>query len=408
VALIVQKYGGTSVGDVSRIRNVARRVARTRAAGHDVVVIVSAMSGETDRLLRLAREVAERPDEREVDVLLSTGETASTALVAMALRAEGVAAVSFQGHQVRIETDSAWGRARIRRIDAPKLFDTLGKGQVAIVAGFQGIDEHGNITTLGRGGSDTSAVAVAAAMKAEVCEIYTDVDGVYSTDPNLVPDARKLARISYEEMLELASVGAKVLQTRSVEFAMKYKVPVHVRSSFNESDGTWVVEEDESMEEVLVSGIAYDRKEAKVTLKRVPDQPGIAARIFAPLAEAGIVVDVIVQNVSEEGHTDVTFTVPQTDLARAREICRQVAATLGSPGIEDHDQIAKISIVGAGMRSHAGVAAKMFTTLSKHGINIQMISTSEIKISCVIDAKYTELAVRVLHDAFGLAAPAAS
>ena len=408
MALIVQKYGGTSVGSAERIQNVARRVARTRAAGHEVVVIVSAMSGETDRLLGLAEKLAARPDERELDVLLSTGETASTALVSMALRAEGVPAVSFQGHQVRIETDSDFTRARIRQIDAPRLRQTLAEGKVAVVAGFQGIDENGNITTLGRGGSDTSAVAIAAAMKADVCEIYTDVEGVYSTDPNMVPNARKLARISYEEMLELASVGAKVLQIRSVEFAMKYKVPVHVRSSFSDAEGTWVVEEDETMEAVLVSGVAYDRKEAKITFKRVPDQPGIAARIFEPLAQAGIVVDVIVQNVSEDGATDLTFTVPRNELRRAQEICAPLATAMGCKGIECDDQIAKVTIVGAGMRSHAGVAAKMFTTLSREGINIQMISTSEIKISCVIAAKYTELAVRVLHDAFGLADPAKS
>jgi aspartate kinase len=403
VSLIVQKYGGTSVGDLERIRNVARRVVETRAQGHEVVVIVSAMAGETNRLVALAQRLSARPDEREMDVLLSTGETVSTALVAMALRDLGAPAVSLQGHQVRIETDSEFSRARIRSIDAPKVFETLGQGKVAVVAGFQGIDPQGNITTLGRGGSDTTAVAVAAAMKADLCEIYTDVDGVFSTDPAVVPGARKLARISYEEMLELASLGAKVLQTRSVEFAMKYRVPVHVRSSFHGGQGTWVVEEDESMEAVRVSAVAYDRNEAKVTFKRVPDQPGIAARIFTPLAEAGIVVDVIVQNVSEEGHTDVTFTLPKADLQEAREICERTASALGCPAIQWDDGIAKVSIVGAGMRSHAGVAATMFGALSKEGINIQMISTSEIKISCVIDAKYTELAVRALHEAFGLA-----
>ena len=407
MALIVQKYGGTSMGDTTRIQNVARRVARTRAEGHDVLVVVSAMSGETDRLLGLAHKLAERPDEREVDALLSTGETASTALLALALRAMGVPAVSFQGHQVRIETDSAFNKARIRNIDDTRLRDVLARGQVAVIAGFQGIDEAGNITTLGRGGSDTTGVAIAAAMKADVCEIYTDVEGVYSTDPNVVPDARKLARISYEEMLELASLGAKVLQLRSVEFAMKYKVPVHVRSSFSDAEGTWVVEEDSTMEEVLVSGVAFDRKEAKGTFKRVPDQPGIAARIFTPLADAGISVDVIVQNVSEDGHTDLTFTLPRTELRKAKELCEETARTLGVKSVEWDDQIAKISVVGAGMRSHAGVAAKMFSTLSRHGINIQMISTSEIKVSCVIDAKYTELAVRVLHDAFELGGPPA-
>jgi aspartate kinase len=402
MAFIVQKYGGTSVGDVDRIKNVARRVARAHAQGNDIVVIVSAMAGETDRLLGLSHSICDRPDERETDVLLSTGETASTALLAMALRHLGAPAVSFQGHQVRIETDSEFMRARIRSIDAPKLYETLRQRRIAVIAGFQGIDPQGNITTLGRGGSDTTAVAVAAAMKAEVCEIYTDVNGVYSADPNVVPTARKLPRISYEEMLELASMGAKVLQTRSVEFATKYRVPVHVRSSFHDGDGTWVVEEDAGMEEVLVSAVAHDRNQAKITFKRVADQPGIAARIFSPLAEAGIVLDVIVQNVSEEGTTDVTFTVPKTDLTKARELCERTARDLGCLGLQCDDRIAKVSIVGAGMRSHAGVAAKMFSALSREGINIEMISTSEIKISCVIDTKYAELAVRVLHDAFGL------
>jgi aspartate kinase len=399
VALVVQKYGGTSVGSIERIRAVAERIATARRAGNRIVAVVSAMAGETNRLLDLAGRLAPRPDDREVDVLLSTGEQSSAALLAIAMHALGVPARSFLGHQIRISTDSAFGRARIRRIDAETLHGALSAGQVAIVAGFQGVDESSNITTLGRGGSDTSAVAVAAALEADACEICTDVDGVYTSDPRICPRARKLARISYDEMLELASLGAKVLQIRSVEFAMRYRVPVHVRSSFDDRSGTWVVEEDKGMEEVLVSGITLDRNQAKVTLRGVPDRPGLAAKIFGPIAGANVVVDMIIQNVSAAGDTDMTFTVPKTDQHRAREIIEKVAADIGAQGFTSDTDVAKVSVVGLGMRSHAGVAAEMFETLAREGINIQMISTSEIKISVVIEAKYGELAVRALHEA---------
>jgi aspartate kinase len=399
MALVVQKYGGTSVADVERIRAVAARVARTRRAGHDVVVVVSAMAGETNRLLALARAIAPVPDERESDALVATGEQVTAALAALALQEAGVPARSFQGHQVRIETDSAYGRARIVRVDVERLRRALADGTVTVVAGFQGVDGEGSITTLGRGGSDTSAVALAAALGADVCEIYTDVDGVYTSDPRIVPQARKLERIAYEEMLELASLGAKVLQIRSVEFAMRYRVPVHVRSSFSDADGTWVVEEDSTMEEVSVAGVAYDRDEAKLTVLGVPDQPGVAARLFGPIAAANIVVDMIIQNVSADGTTDLTFTVPRGDYPKARGLLEAAAAAVGARGITGQLDIAKVSIVGVGMRAHAGIAARMFQVLSDEGINIQMISTSEIKISVVIDEKYTELAVRALHDA---------
>jgi aspartate kinase len=399
MALVVQKYGGTSVADLERIRHVAGRVARTRAAGHEVVVVVSAMAGETNRLLGLAQRAARTPDERECDVLAATGEQVTAALTALVLKEAGVPARSFLGHQVSIETDSAFGRARIRRVDCERLRATLGAGGVAVVAGFQGVDGEGSITTLGRGGSDTSALALAAALGADVCEIYTDVDGVYTSDPRIVPQARKLERIAYDEMLELASLGAKVLQIRSVEFAKRYKVPVHVRSSFNESEGTWVVEEDPTMEEVTVAGVAYDRGEAKLTVLRVPDRPGVAARLFGPIAAANIVVDMIIQNVSADGTTDLTFTVPRSDFAKARGLVETVAREIGAQGVKGQEDIAKVSVVGVGMRTHAGIAARMFDVLSAEGINIQMISTSEIKISVVIDEKYTELAVRALHDA---------
>ncbi|MBI5016398.1 MAG: aspartate kinase [Deltaproteobacteria bacterium] len=402
MALVVQKYGGTSVGDPERIRNVARRAARYRAEGNDVLVVVSAMSGATNGLIALAHQITDLPDEREMDVLLATGEQVTIALLAMTLLSLGVPAVSMTGAQVRILTDSAFTRARISDIDTAGIRAALSQGKIVVVAGFQGVDAEGNITTLGRGGSDTSAVAVAAALNADVCEIYTDVDGVYTTDPNVCDRARKLDRISYDEMLELASVGAKVLQIRSVEFAKKYRVPIHVRSSFSEVEGTWVVEEEGNMEQVVVSGVAYDRNEAKVTVRGVPDRPGIAARIFGALSEKNIVVDVIVQDVGEGDRASMTFTVPKTDLKKALSVIEPVARELGGAEVRSDTGIGKVSIVGVGMRSHAGVAAKMFDVLSREGINILMISTSEIKVSCVIEEKYLELAVRVLHDAFGL------
>jgi aspartate kinase len=398
--VVVQKFGGTSVADLDRIRHVTGRIARTRDAGHDVVVVVSAMAGETNRLLALARAAAREPDERESDALVSTGEQVTAALTAAVLEGMGVAAQSFTGHQVRIETDRAYMRARIRRIDDESIRAVLARKAVAVVAGFQGVDDTGSITTLGRGGSDTSAVALAAALKADVCEIYTDVDGVYTADPRTVPKAKKLDRIAHDEMLELASLGAKVLQIRSVEFAKRYGVKVHVRSSFNDSEGTWVVEEDPSMEEVTVAGVAADLNQAKLTLVRVPDRPGIAAHLFGPIAAAGIVVDMIIQNASADGTTDMTFTVPKDDYDKARKLLDAIAREVGAETIRGDLGVAKVSIVGLGMRTHAGVAARMFDVLSKAGVNIQMISTSEIKISVVIDANYVELAQRVLHDAF--------
>jgi aspartate kinase len=398
--LLVQKYGGTSVGSIDRIKHVAAKVAAAKRAGHDLVVVVSAMAGETNRLLAQAHEVSELPDEREKDVLLASGEQVSVALLSLALKELGQPARSYLGHQVRIETDNAYGRARILSIDSTKIVRALEAGEVVVVAGFQGVDEDDNITTLGRGGSDTSAVALAAFLNAEACEIYTDVEGVFTTDPAICPDARKLARISYEEMIELASIGAKVLEIRSVEFAKKFSVPVHVRSTFSEVEGTWLVAEEESMSDVLVSGVACDKNEAKITLVRVPDRPGLAAQIFGPIADAHIVVDMIIQNASEDGTTDLTFTVPKADHKKARAIVENALPALHAKGIRVDTDIAKVSVVGVGMRTHAGVAAKMFQVLAQEGINIEMISTSEIKISVVIDAKYTELAVRVLHDAF--------
>jgi len=403
--LVVQKYGGTSVGSVERIREVAKRCIATQQAGHDVVVIVSAMSGETNRLLKLAKEVNDEPPpeyERELDVIAATGEQVSVGLVSLAIQKAGGAAQSFLGSQVRIITDSAFTRARIQSIDAQKIHDALGKGRIAVVAGFQGTDADGNITTLGRGGSDTSGVAIAAALKADVCEIYTDVDGVYTSDPNIVPNARKIDRISYEEMLELASLGAKVLQIRSVEFGMKYGVKIHVRSSFNQNEGTWVVPEEKQMEAVLVSGVTADKNEAKVTLIGVPDKPGTAAKIFQPLSENSIVVDMIIQNISDAGRTDLTFTVPRADLKRTVDLIKRALPEMAEQGIKTDDGIAKVSVVGVGMRSHAGVALRTFEILAREGINILMISTSEIKISVVVEAKYAELAVRVLHDGFEL------
>jgi len=401
--LIVQKYGGTSVGTIERIRAVARRALATQRKGHRVVVIVSAMAGETNRLLGLAKQISERPDERELDVIASTGEQVSVALVALAIQAEGGKAVSLLGHQVRILTDSAFARARIQDIDARVIGSALEEGKIAVIAGFQGVDAQGNITTLGRGGSDTSGVAVAAALKADVCEIYTDVDGVYTADPNVVKNARKVDRISFEEMLELASLGAKVLQIRSVEFGMKFNVPIHVRSSFNDNEGTWVVPEDKAMESVLVSGVTATRDEAKITMHGISDQAGIQAMVFRPLAAAGIVVDVIVQAYVEGGRTNLTFTLPAADLVRARDLLVKHCGHLCTPeNIKTETNLSKVSVVGVGMRSHAGVALKMFEILARENIAVQLISTSEIKISCVIDAKYAELAVRSLHDGFEL------
>ena len=402
MALIVQKYGGTSVGDLNRIRNVARRVAKTRQEGNDVVVAVSAMSGETDRLIQLANQGGDTPDLREYDSLVSTGEQVSAALLALTLQSLGVPGRSFLGFQVRILTDSAFSRARIRRIEVQALRQALKKGIVPVVAGFQGVDKEGNITTLGRGGSDTTGVALAAALKADVCEIYTDVEGVYTTDPNICPDARKLTHITYDEMMEMASLGAKVLQIRSVELAKKYNVPVHVRSSFSDRPGTFVTKEDRKMEKVLVSGVTYNKNEARITLVRVPDRPGIASKIFTPISDANIVVDMIIQNNSADGYTDLTFTVSKADLKRALKLVKATAEEIKAQEVLADENIAKVSVVGAGMVSHAGVATKMFAALSKENINILMISTSEIKISCVIESKYGELAARVLHQAFGL------
>ena len=403
MALIVQKYGGTSVGSAERIRAVAGRVKRWRDRGDQVVVVVSAMSGETDRLVGLARQLQSRPSPRELDVLLSTGEQVTIALLSMALEASGCAARSYTGGQVHILTDSAHNKARIRDIDAARVRSDLDAGRVVVVAGFQGIDEHGNITTLGRGGSDTSAVAIAAAIKADECQIYTDVDGVYTTDPRVEPRARRLDRITFEEMLEMASLGSKVLQIRSVEFAGKYKVPLRVLSSFGEGSGTLITFEEEAVEDALVAGIAFSRDEAKLTILGVPDQPGVAYKILGPVSEANIEVDMIVQNVApDEATTDFTFTVHRNDYERATEILTATAAELSARQVLGDDQIVKISLVGVGMRNHAGIASQMFEALAKEGINIRMISTSEIKISVVVDERYLELGVRALHQAFGL------
>ncbi len=397
---IVQKYGGTSVGSPERIRAVAARIKKLHDAGNEVAVVASAMSGQTNRLLALASEVSPTPTARELDSLLSTGEQVSTALLAMALHDLGVPALSLLGHQVQISTDSSHGKARILSIDVSRAEEAFAEGQVAVVAGFQGVDERRNITTLGRGGSDTTAVALAAALKADVCEILTDVSGVFTTDPRICDAAFKLDRISYDEMLELASLGAKVLQIRSVEFAKRYSVPVHVRSSLDESEGTWIVPEEKSMEEVLVSGVAFEKNEAKITLLGVPDTPGLAASIFVPMSEAGVVIDMIVQNVSAEGRTDMTFTVAKDDVASAEEIVRGIADKVGARGVAASPSVGKVSVVGLGMRNHAGVAARMFKLLADEGINIQMISTSEIKISVVIDAESVDRAVGVLHRGF--------
>ncbi len=404
MTLVVQKYGGTSVGDVGRIQRVARRIVEVKRAGHDVVVVVSAMAGETDRLLQLAHEITESPNERELDVILATGEQVAIGLLSLAIQGCGAKARSFTGTQVRILTDNVHTKARILNIDVERIRQALREGKIAIVAGFQGVNAEEEVTTLGRGGSDLTAVALAAALNAEVCEIYTDVEGVYTADPSLVPTARKLPRISYEEMIEMASLGARVLQARAVEYAKNYNVSVHVRSSFSENQGTLVVQEDPDMEKVMVSGIAYDRKEAKITITRVVDRPGIAAKLFGRVAEAGIVVDMIVQNISQDGHTDISFTVPRTDFHKAMELVKGLAREIGADQVLGDDRIAKVSIVGVGMRTHSGVAAQMFAALAAENINIMMISTSEIKVSCVIEEKYTELAVRVLHDVFRLEA----
>ncbi|HEA53839.1 hypothetical protein LCGC14_1206790 [marine sediment metagenome] len=406
MALLVQKYGGTSVGTTERIEAVAEKVCGFRKQGHDVVVVVSAMSGETNRLIALANAIMEEPTPREMDVLVSTGEQVTIALLSMALQKRGCDARSYTGPQVRILTDSMHTKARISEIDDHRMRDDLNAGRVVVVAGFQGVDENGNITTLGRGGSDTTAVALAAALKADECQIYTDVDGVYTTDPRVVDTARRLDRITFEEMMEMASLGSKVLQIRAVEFAGKYNVPLRVLSSFEEGEGTLItLEETNAMEKPVVSGIAFNRDEAKVTISGVPDTPGSALRILKPVSEANIDVDMIVQNVGEDNRTAFTFTVHRNDFKRAKEVLQRVADELGAREVSGDTKIAKVSIVGVGMRSHAGVATKMFEALSVEGINIQMISTSEIKISVVIDEKYLELAVRALHSAFELDKP---
>lgn len=407
MAIIVQKYGGTSVSNLEKISWVAQHVVNTMEKGNDVVVVVSAMAGETDRLVKLCLQVMDPPDERELDVITSSGEQVSSGLLSMTIKSLGHKALSYQGHQVRIITDDAHSKAKIVRIDAQRIKEALSDGHIVVVAGFQGVDHNGNVTTLGRGGSDLSAVALAAALEADSCELYKDdVDGVYTTDPGMVPKARKLDKISYEEMLEMASLGSKVLQARAVEFAKKYNVPLHVRPTAKpDTEGTRVVEETEemsNMENILISGVSFDKNQAKITTTGVPDSPGIAAEIFTPLAESGIVVDMIVQNISIEGHTDMTFTVPRTDFKKSIIITEEVAKKLGAKSVVSDDKITKVSLVGVGMKTHSGVATTMFSALAKEGINIMMISTSEIKISCVIEEKYTELAVRTLHDAFEL------
>ncbi|MFZ1889644.1 MAG: aspartate kinase [Candidatus Binataceae bacterium] len=400
MALIVQKYGGTSVGSVDRIKAVAERVARGRRAGDGMVVVVSAMAGETNRLFSLASELSDTPDPRETDALVATGEQVSAALLAIRLRAMGLPAISFLGDQLKIATDSNHGRARIKSIECGRVEKELGNGNVIVVAGYQGVDSNGDITTLGRGASDLTAVALAAALKADACEIYTDVDGVYTADPNICKNAKKLKRISYDEMLEMAALGAKVLQGRSVELARRYNVPIVVLSSFAEGEGTWVGQEDRSMEDVLVSGVTLDQNQSKITIAGVADRPGLAAKIFGPIAGAGIVVDMIIQNASEDGRTDMTFTVGRDDLRRALELVKKIAGEIGAAGVRHEEQVAKVSIVGVGMRTHAGVAARMFEVLATERVNIEMIATSEIKVSVVVNAKYGELAMRALHDAF--------
>ena len=402
MGLIVQKYGGTSVADIERIRNVAKRVAETFEQGNNVVVILSAMAGVTDDLIDMAIQITESPDKRELDVLLATGEQTTAALLAMTLKNMNHPAVSMLGHQAKVVTDCTFGNARIIEIGANNIMDLVKNGNIVVVAGFQGSDIKGNITTLGRGGSDTSAVAIAAALNADICEIYTDVDGIYTADPGICERAKKIDRISYDEMLNMASLGAKVLQIRSVGFAKKYNIPIHVRSSFSEEEGTMVVSEDAGMESLVVSAVTHDKDQARITLKKVEDQPGVAAKIFSPIAEAGIVVDMIIQNTRVEGQTDLTFTVPKEHFSTAIEIERKVAQEIGAEDVLGDKDIAKVSVVGVGMKNHSGVASIMFSTLARENINIMMISTSEIRISCIIEEKYTELAVRVLHTAFGL------
>ncbi len=402
MALVVQKYGGTSVANIDKIRNVAEKVARTKRAGNDVIVVVSAMAGETDRLIGLAQSACQFPAEREHDVLVSTGEQVTVSLLAIVLESMGLKARSYVAGQIKIHTDQAFTKARIVKIDTKTMREELKKGTILVVAGFQGVDIEGNITTLGRGGSDTSAVAIAAALNADFCEIFTDVDGVYTTDPNVYEKARRLGKISYDEMLEMASAGAKVLHPRSVELAKKYGVPVYVKSSFNDNGGTLVTKEDSDMEREVVSGVTYDKDQAKITVIHVPDRPGVAARLFTPLSDEEIAVDMIIQNASIDGFTDLTFTASKRDIVKIKTILEKSSKEVGAQGVEFDEKISKVSIIGVGMRSHAGVASKMFSILAKEGINILMISTSEIKISCAIEAKYTELAVRVLHDAFGL------
>ncbi len=400
MALIVQKYGGTSVGSIERIKAVAERAAKSRERGDSLVVVVSAMAGETNRLFKMASELSETPDARETDMLVATGEQVSAALLAIRLQSMGHRTVSFLAFQMNLATDSNHGRARIKSVQCDRIMRALGEGQIVVVAGYQGVNSEGDITTLGRGASDLTAVALAAALKADACEIYTDVDGVYTADPNVCPKARKLGRISYDEMLEMAGLGAKVLQTRSVELARRYNVPLVVRSSFHEAAGTWVGKEDLSMEDVLVSGVTLDQNQSKITVAGVEDRPGLAARIFGPIAEAGIVVDMIIQNASADGRTDMTFTVGREDLRGALQLMTAIEREVGAAGVRHQDQVAKVSVVGVGMRTHAGVAAKMFQVLATERINIEMISTSEIKVSVVVNSKYGELAMRALHDAF--------
>jgi aspartate kinase len=400
MGLVVQKYGGTSVGTVDRIKSVAERVLQTHRRGDAVVVVVSAMAGETNRLFKLASELSESPNARETDVLVATGEQVSAALLAIRLTALGLQSSSFLAHQLRISTDSNHGRAKIKSVQADRLTEVLKNGKIAVVAGYQGVDAIGDVTTLGRGASDLTAVALAAALKADLCEIYTDVDGVYTADPNIVPEARKLDRISYDEMLEMAGLGAKVLQLRSVELARRYNVPLVVRSSFGDGVGTWVGQGDSTMEDVLVSGVTLDQNQAKITIAGVEDRPGLAAKIFGPIADSGIIVDMIIQNASADGRTDMTFTVTRDDLRRALDIVKRIGTEIGITGVRHDDPVAKVSIVGLGMRTHAGVAATMFRVLADERINIEMIATSEIKVSVVVNSKYGELAMRALHDAF--------
>ena len=402
MAIVVQKYGGTSVADMDRIHHVASRVAKAHDQGNDVVVILSAMAGVTDGLINLAHKAASEPDKRELDVLLATGEQTTAALLSMLLISMGYQAQSLLGYQAEVVTDCDYGNARILEIGASRINRLLAKRTIVVIAGFQGYDIQGNITTLGRGGSDPSAVAIAAALKANVCEIYTDVDGIYTADPNICPRARKLKTISYDEMLNMASLGAKVLQIRSVGFAKKYNIPVHVRSSFNEEEGTMVVSEESGMEQLTVSGVTDDKNQARVTITKVPDQPGVAAKIFTPISENGIVVDMIIQNTRKGGQTDITFTVPKADFKRTLDIAKKLASEIGAEEVLGDTNIAKVSVIGVGMKNHSGVASVMFNTLARENINIIMISTSEIRISCAVEEKYAELAVRVLHTAFGL------